>query len=59
MTTQIKPSALPAESEKPRIIYPPGFVTDPDERRRLVRELRGSIPDLMTQDQLQKLRELS
>ena len=59
MTTQIKPSSLRADSEKPPVIYPPGFVTDPEERRRLVGELRGSMPDMMTQEELRKLRELS
>ena len=59
MTTQIKPSTLAADSEKPRVIYPAGFVTDPEERRRLVAELRGSMPDMMTQEELRKLRELS
>lgn len=59
MTTQIKPSTLSASSEKPPVIYPAGFVTDPEERRRLVGELRGSMPDMMTQEELRKLRELS
>lgn len=44
---------------KPRVIYPPGYPTDPVERRRIAKELRGSIPDIMTQEELQELRRKS
>jgi hypothetical protein len=44
---------------RPRIIYPPGYITDPEERRKLARELRGSMPDIMTQEQLQEMRRQS
>ena len=48
-----------AKVSKPRVIYPPGYVTDPAERRRIAKELRGSIPDIMTQEQLQEMRRKS
>jgi hypothetical protein len=50
----------PAQTErKPRVIYPPGYPTDSAERRRIAKELRGSIPDIMTQVELQELRQKS
>ena len=33
------------------------FVQERDERRRAVSQLRGSIPDIMTQEELQRLRQ--
>ena len=48
-----------SDGTKPRVIYPPGYATDPAERRRIAKELRGSIPDIMTQEQLQEMRRKS
>jgi hypothetical protein len=45
--------------EKPRVIFPSDYVSDPIKRRRLARELKGGIPDIMTQQELRKLRNLS
>ena len=46
--------------DKPRgAIKPEGFTDDPKERARIAAELRGSCPDMMTQEELRRMRELS
>jgi hypothetical protein len=43
---------------RPGIYKPEGYIEDPEERRRLARELRGSMPDLPTVEEfLRKRRE--
>ena len=48
----------PAKERKlpPGIIKPEGYIEDPDERRRIAEELRGSMPDLPTVEEFLKLR---
>jgi hypothetical protein len=40
-------------------IKPEGFTEDPVERARIVEELHGSCPDIMTQEELRRMREES
>jgi hypothetical protein len=57
-----EPPKLPEASEvetKSRVLYPADYVTDPTERRRMARELRGSIPDIMTHEEFREMRRKS
>jgi hypothetical protein len=55
-TKRISPGKI---SDRPRRgpIKPEGFTEDPAERARVVEELHGSCPNMMTQEDLRRMRE--